>query len=771
MKKEILLNGKWRLYMADAGEIPAYSVFNTLEKLEESGFKSITGSVPGNFELDMQAAGLAEDYYYADNVLEAQKNESLHLWYSRKFKYEEKGECDEFLTFCGIDTFAEIYLNGELIANTDNMFLTYEIPVSGRLLGENDLTVHIKPTVIEAQRSAAEPGCTVFQKYNADSLTVRKAPHMFGWDISPRIISGGMWRDVRLDLKPRLRIEEIYMYTVKLEKESAVVWCYFRLSSSSDIKKYSLRIKGECCDDCFAEDVKLWHNEGKIVLNLKKPKLWWPKNMGAPDIYDITAELACEDKVFDTYKFGFGVRTVYLERTSITDDNGSGEFKFFINGEPMFVMGTNWVPLDSFHSRDKERLPQALSLLDDIGCNAVRCWGGSVYEDDEFFDFCDRHGIAVWQDFAMGCAVYPQNEQFCNKIREETEHIVKKLRNHPSLILWAGDNEVDETYTQWSPFKRDPNKNRLTRQIIPDVLERLDPIRPYLPSSPYIDETAYNADKLEYTPEKHLWGPRDYFKGDYYSNSPAHFASETGYHGCPSPESIKKFISPENLWPYDNNDEWIIHSSCMERGSASPYSYRIPLMVSQVRTLWGTVPDTLEEFSLASQISQAEADKYFIERFRSGKWRRTGIIWWNLLDCWPQFSDAVVDYYFNKKLAYHYIKRSQAPICLFMSEEKGVLRLMAANEYSRQVSVEYKVTELTENKLITEGRLSVDKFSTAEISLVKRADDKMRFYLIVWSAENKSCKNHYIDGKPPYDLKAYLKCGESGGLLAKYDPD
>ena len=770
MRKEILLNGKWRLYMAEDGEIPPHAVFNTLESLEESGFKSIVGSVPGNFELDMQSAGLAEDYYYADNVLEAQKNENLHLWYSRKFSYEEKGECDEFLTFCGIDTFAEIYLNGERIACTDNMLLTYELPISGRLLSENDLTVHIKPTVIEAQKSAAEPGCTVFQKYNADSLTVRKAPHMFGWDISPRIISGGMWRDVRLDLKPKTRIEEIYMYTVRLEKESAVVWCYFRVSPSADIKNYSLRIKGECCDDCFAEDVKLWHNEGKIVLNLKNPRLWWPKNMGDPNIYDITAELACGDEIFDKYKFGFGIRTVRLERTSITDDSGSGEFKFYINGVPMFVMGTNWVPLDSFHSRDKERLPQALSLLDDIGCNAVRCWGGSVYEDNDFFDFCDRHGIAVWQDFAMGCAVYPQNESFCDKIREETEHIVKKLRNHPSLILWAGDNEVDEAYTQWSPFKRDPNKNMLTRQIIPSVLERLDPIRPYLPSSPYIDEAAYDADRFDYTPEKHLWGPRDYFKGDYYSNSPAHFASETGYHGCPSPESIKKFISPENLWPYDN-DEWTIHSSCMERGSASPYSYRIPLMVSQVKTLWGTVPNTLEEFSLGSQISQAEADKYFIERFRSGKWRRTGIIWWNLLDCWPQFSDAVVDYYFNKKLAYHYIKRSQAPICLFMSEEKGVLRLMAANEYPRQVSGEYKITELTENKLITEGSFSAEKFSTEEIFSLKRTDDKMRLYLINWSAENRSFKNHYTDGKPPFDLKTYLKCGESGGLFANYDPD
>ena len=149
--------------------------------------------------------------------------------------------------------------------------------------------------------------------------------------------------------------------------------------------------------------------------------------------------------------------------------------------------------------------------------------------------------------------------------------------------------------------------------------------REYLPSSPYISKAAYETENDNCRPENHLWGPRDYFKGNYYVNSTAHFASETGYHGCPSPESLKKFINA--------------------------------LMANQIKVLFGEEFNDLETFSLASQLSQAEAVKFFIERFRSQKWRRTGLIWWNLIDGWPQISDAVVDYYYNKKIAYSFIKR------------------------------------------------------------------------------------------------------------------
>lgn len=173
-----------------------------------------------------------------------------------------------------------------------------------------------------------------------------------------------------------------------------------------------------------------------------------------------------------------------------------------------------------------------LPMLADIGCNTVRCWGGNVYENEKFYDFCDRNGIMVWQDFAMACAVYPQDDEFAKAIGEEAETIIKALRHHPSIVLWAGDNECDAAHA-WNSHPTDPNENILTRKILPEKVRAHSTFTPYLPSSPYIDEEAYKSGKP--TSEDHLWGPRDYFKGDYYKNTVCHFASETGYHGCPSP--------------------------------------------------------------------------------------------------------------------------------------------------------------------------------------------------------------------------------------------
>jgi beta-mannosidase len=238
----------------------------------------------------------------------------------------------------------------------------------------------------------------------------------------------------------------------------------------------------------------------------------------------------------------FGVRSVELIRTSTTDENGNGEFLFKINGKKIFCLGTNWVPLDAFHSRDLERLAPALEMIDDIGCNMIRCWGGNVYENDAFYEYCDEHGIMIWQDFGMGCGVYPQDACFAEKLRVEAVAVIKRLRQHASLILWAGDNEVD-VFSASDGFRRNPNHNILTRQILPQALRENDLVRPYLPSSPYVDEEAFQTRKP--TSEEHLWGPRDYFKGNYYGTSKCHFASETGYHGCPSPKSLEKFISKE----------------------------------------------------------------------------------------------------------------------------------------------------------------------------------------------------------------------------------
>lgn len=768
-KTQIKLNGNWRLYVVENKDCKTFA--DTVcceEEIKARGFTAINGSVPGNFELDMQKAGLIGDPFYGDNPHKIQKLENRHLWYATEFDFNGN-ECSSYLRFEGIDTFADIYLNGKKIGSSDNMFIAHEFKADNIKCGKNELLVHIKPTVIEARKYEFQMDVFTHLRYNAGSLGVRKAAHMFGWDIFPRFVSGGMWRDVLLVEKKQNYIKDFYLQTTELKNNIAELSaCYTTEISEDYLQDYSLTIEGICKEKSFKHIVKnLWGSSGNITFKVENPYLWWPRDMGEQNLYAVTATLSYKGEVVDTKEFNFGCRIIKLNRTDITDKEGSGEFCFVVNGEKVFIRGTNWVPMDAFHSRDAERLSKALEMLKDINCNMVRCWGGNVYEDHPFFDFCDKNGILVWQDFAMGCATYPQDDDFVRRFKYEVEQVVAKLRQHSSLALWAGDNECDVAWGFWSEGpKRNPNGNRLTRVIIPEVLSRLDPWREYLPSSPFVSEKAFAVGDESLLPENHLWGPRDYFKSDFYTKAPSHFASETGYHGCPSPESVKKFISPEKLWPWQDNDEWQMHATCVELGDDVPYAFRNVLMANQIKVLFGFEPDNLEDFALASQLSEAEADKFFIERFRWGKWRRTGLIWWNLVDGWPQFSDSVVDYYYVKKAAYSFIKRSQQPVCLMFTEAKaGLHTLCAANEFLSEKKITYKVTDVIEDKIVCEGKATLSANGLDNITTVPFDSDKEHFYLIEWTIDGIVYKNHYVSGTVPYDYKSYVECLKKCDLL------
>jgi beta-mannosidase len=405
--------------------------------------------------------------------------------------------------------------------------------------------------------------------------------------------------------------------------------------------------------------------------------------------------------------------------------------------------------------------------VEDIGCNMVRCWGGNVYESDLFFDLCDRKGIMVWQDFSMACAIYPQEHDFQVTLAHEARAVVRRLRQHASIALWSGDNECDYSFL-WGGSVADPNSNVLTRVVLPEIVRQEDPTRHYLPSSPYISPAAFKQG-VHLLPEDHLWGPRDYYKGQFYTSSICHFASETGYHGCPSPASLRRFLSPDKVWPYQGNEEWILHSTSPVPG-VNLFDYRVELMAAQVQTLFGAIPDDVDAFAFASQVSQAEAMKFFIERFRTGKWRRTGIIWWNILDGWPQLSDAVVDYYFGKKLAYHVIKASQQPLCLALREEcDGARQLVACNDTQEEINLDWTVTDVDTGDIVAQGAAVADADAACVIGLVPALPGEQRLLSIAWAAETGDGHSHYLAGKPPFDLAwcraALAKAGVLDGTV------
>lgn len=743
----------WKLAYAPHCECKNADI-KTISDLENSGYEITKASVPGNFELDLMRDGKIEDLYFSENTLKAQELENMHVWYFSKFDAEK----DEFLNFEGIDTVADIYVNGKLAAHSNNMFVPCEVH-DGICAGENEVVVHILPACIEARKYEVESGTLAF-RYNFASLSIRKAPHMYGWDIMPRIISAGLWKDVSLKKRKKDFIRDIHIMTNSIsECGTAHMRVCLNTELSGDFATdYSIRLRGVCQDSTFEITEHMWHNGCQFRLDVENAKLWYPKNYGDANLYTVSAELLYKGETVDSREMKIGIRTVELVTSDSQSFDDIGDFCFKINGKRIFAMGTNHVPLDAFHSQDSKRLSGLLDMMNDIGCNIVRCWGGNVYESDEFFDFCDENGIMVWQDFAMGCAIYPQRGEFLDNFEREAVYQIKRLRNHPSLVLWAGDNECDQAYMGWSGYKRDPNQNVLTRVLLKDLTSLHDYTRPYLPSSPFYSERAVETGFP--IPEDHLWGPRDYFKGDFYKNAKSRFASETGYHGMPSVNSLKKFLKqPEKIFEEDGTptNEYLVHAASPELDPNANYAYRIRLFYNQICEMFENVEPEFSDLVKQSQISQAEAKKYFIEKFRLKKYDCTGIIWWNLLDGWPQVSDAVVDYYFTKKLAYHYIKRSQEPLCLMFDEPKdGMLNLYAVNDSQSSAELCYSVKDLYSGTEYARGCFTASPDSSEKVLALSHGECDDRFLLIEWTVDGKTYRNHFCTKLRGMDFKKYM---------------
>jgi len=747
----INLNGKWKLYWRRQKQYSEPKIAN-LARLD-----CVDAVVPGNVELDLERAGILPEIFFGDNVHEVRKCEFNEWWYKRSFK-ADKGlvETGGELVFAGLDCIADVWVNNRQVGSADNMFIEHRFDVSDFLkVGSNEIVVHIKSAILEA-RKYQHSVCENAQAMNFDSLRIRKAAHSYGWDIMPRIVSAGIWRDVSIEPKRTEKFTDVYYATIELTKKAAKVWVKWQfVTDKYELDDYRIKITGQCGQSRFEKTVNVYHTYGRLEIDIKAPKLWWPKGYGKADLYNVTAELIYKDGVVDRRVEKIGIRQIKLDYTEINTKADPGRFVFVCNGEKIFAKGTNHVPLDAFHSRDKSRLKKAMDMYVDLGCNMVRCWGGNVYEDHEFFDLCDKNGIMVWQDFGFGCGYYPQDDKFQEKIAYEAKQVIRKLRNHASIAIWAGDNEVD-VFCMDIYGGVDPGKNRLTRETLPAVVNQHDPYRQFLPSSPFCGDAVVKAGDSFLGPEQHLWGPRGYYKAKFYSDNNACFVSEIGYHGCPDKSSIKKFISKDKLWPIYNS-QWHCHAS-NPHPKDDIYKFRIKLMASQIKHLFGGVPKNLNDFILASQVTQAEAKKYFIEIFRSQKWNKSGILWWNLIDGWPQFADSVVDYYYGKKLAYHYIKRMQKDVCVMITEaKKGICNVVIANDTLKKAKGTFKVSDADSGKVICEGDFIVDANANVTASSIEVAPDGQAMLLIEYSVGKNKFSNHYMFGKAPFKLSKYKK--------------
>ncbi len=770
--ESVSLDGKWKLDFWKQGRTPVLGP----EDLTARGItpSTIEATVPGNVELDLLATGLIENPEIGSNIYKLRPWEGFQWRYSRSFTTPAHAadDCLE-LDFEGIDCYAEVWLNGRHLGSADNMLIPWKFDVSEALEPAgcaNILEVYIRSTVLEARKEI--PPVFSYNWGRTEAPYVRKAAHSFGWDIMPRLVSAGLWRSVRINIERPAHIRDVHWTTRSIDVAAgkADIAMDYVLALPTEYQEDALdaeillSYKGE---EVWKETFPIRTHAFKHRASLSGVHFWWPRGFGEPALYDAVFRIRAKDgTIVDEDIRRIGIRTIHLDNTQTHTADRAGRFRFIVNGEPVFIKGSNWTPLDAFHSRDPRHLEKAFALVTDLNCNMLRCWGGNVYEDEPFYRLCDEAGVMIWQDFSMGCTAYPQTAEFQQKLEKEIYSVVLRLRSHPCIALWAGNNEDDVLIADgdFRAYRPDPNRDAVTRRTIPEALFALDPTRDYLPSSPWwspeLVKEHYSARAL---PEDHLWGPRGYYKDPFYSKSNPLFASETGYHGMPCRESLEQMFTPGKVYPWTGdfewNDEYVTKAVRKWKEDTDRDARRNDLMTKQIRILFGDVPTDLDDFIFASQSVQGEALKYFIELFRSGKFdTRTGILWWNIRDGWPIISDAVTDWYFRPKRAYRYIKQAQTDVCVMICDaEDGSHPIVAVNDTRQPARCRITVRDASSGRIVWKGSTRLDANGRAEAARLKHPEGQ-GIWLIEYSVDGAAPSfNHYLYGDPPFSLSDYRK--------------
>ncbi len=735
----------------------------------------ISATVPGNVEIDLRREGFIADPCPPDDLHAMRDWERVADWcYTTTFDAPATRPGDTVrLVFEGVDTIADVWLNGAKILRCDNMFIPHAVEVTGQLQPTgNSLQVRIDSPVRYARQFAYDSFLTPNRRH--DSLYLRKARHMWGWDNAPHLLSAGLWRPVHLVVHPAIRFEDVYLYTQRITADEVFLGCDWRIATPDlDLSGYRglLRLaRAGRIEHEIPFEVPFLAGRFRHRLPRTEVRLWWPRGFGAPDLYDASLVLHQDGRVVADWRTRFGVRTIELRRTEDTSAAGDGEFVFVCNNEKIYVNGTNWKPLDALHSRAAGKVRQALDLCLDLHCNMVRVWGGGVYEDHDFFEYCDEHGLLVWQDFMFACEVPPRDEWFQRAVAHEAAVIVQRLRHHAALAVWCGDNEVDASFF-WDlrvPPSLVPADNIITRQVLRQAVQAHDPYRSYVPSSPYVSDRVARDRRagkppVAFTGEDHLY-PGDEQYRDAFRNAAAHFIGETGPFFLNAMSQSGEIVARElprvrRLWdvPIARRDYTLqCHQLDPHFLTWKDASRR------RLRHWFGREFDfdPWPEFAEALNIVCAGIFKFAIEWSRSRKWRKTGVLWWSLVDMWPMlFNYSVVDsHYQRKQPCYDWIRQAQQPFCLLLADPAaGDLELFAANDTLQAWRGEYRVASVDtagrERELLA-GNFEVEPNQNPLLRLAPRPAEQA-LWIIEWQTDGRRSFNHFVTGEPPYDFGVF----------------
>ncbi|WMJ87463.1 beta-mannosidase [Anaerocolumna sp. MB42-C2] len=610
------------------------------------------GQVPGSILTDMAANEMIEDPYWRTNEYETKELFRKDYRYFRSFEVPDDffEEEEQSLVFEGLDTIADIYLNGELLKTVNDMHRTYRIDVKNKLNRNNELEVifhspieFIEKVQEESDIFYASTGC---MKGNG---ALRKAHYMFGWDWGPKIPDAGIFRSVYLSGYSTAKLNDVRIRQhhengkVRLELDTQVK----RLTDSTLCIQYEIISPDGVKINGKKEILNGKQNES-FDIEIKDPEIWWPNGYGQQPLYQVKVELESVGRKLDTWEKFIGLRTI----TVCTDkDEWGNQFAFVINGQKIFAMGANYIPEDNILGRlSRERSEKVIKDCARANFNCIRIWGGGYYPEDYVYDICDRYGILVWQDLMFACNVYDLNDEFEENILAETIDNVKRLRHHACLALWCGNNEMEWGWADWARLlghrpKYKADYIKIFEMLLPRITKEIDDQTYYWLSSPSSGGSFDN--------------PNDFNRGDnhywevWHSNKPFteyrdfhfRFCSEFGFQSFPGKKTLDSFSLPE-----DQNIFSEVMESHQKNGLANTKIF------SYISGYY-KYPKDMESIAYISQILQLKAIQYGVEHWRRNWGRCMGAIYWQLNDCWPVASWASVDYYGRWKALHYGAKR------------------------------------------------------------------------------------------------------------------
>lgn len=704
--KSILLNSKWEF-----------------SKEGDSIFYKAT--VPGVIHTDLLANNLIENPFIETNELKLQwiENENWNYKTVVNFTKNQLKHENIEIKFEGLDTYATVFLNGKKIIEASNMFRTWKADIKKNAkVGENLLEIKfISPLNFNREKVNNYPyklpsgNESVYLKV---SPFTRKAAYQFGWDFGPRFVTSGIWRNVKINTWNSARISDAFVQTDSILDNKAFVLVSVDIEGSkTDEANLVISFKeknGLGKTKLIPLKIEKGINFIQQKFEIENPDLWWPNGMGIPNLYELTVELKKGEQLFDIKKQNFGIRTIDLIQEK---DTIGTSFYFKINGKPLFMKGANYIPQDVFLPRVSNRsYHKVIEKVVKANMNMLRVWGGGIYENDIFYELCDKNGILIWQDFMFAGSLYPNNIEFLNNVTQEVKDNVTRLRKHPSIALWCGNNEIEVAWNNWGwqqqfgYTKKDSieiwdSYNKIFNEQIPNTLKKLDSKINYVSTSPLSNWGTlenFNHSSMHYWG---VWHGKEPFKS--FKTNVGRFMVEYGFQSFPSMKTIKRFAADTSL---SLQSETMINRQKSYIGNG---------LITKHINNWFKKPISFEDFVIKSQKTHTIALQTAIQSHRQQSPHCMGTLFWQLNDCWPGPSWSILDYNGYEKDAFSSVKENFKPLIAVLNYEKNEVVIISDLNSDFNGVIQVELEQKPFSKIILETNFFVKSNSRIVAKLPK----------------------------------------------------